>query len=555
MKKLILSLGFAVLASGAFSQIIFTVEEPAGIAGAYTFEGTGTSWGMDLSIPGNNVLDTVVLMDDSLACTPPINNIAGKVALLYRGTCEFGAKALAAQDAGAVGVIIVNNIGGAPIPMGAGAVGASVTIPVVMISDVDGALIRNAMETEDVIVFIGNKTGYFNDDIGFQATNVMRADYGGVPQTVAENGTEFSIKPHAWVFNYGLNDQTGMTLTVTISGTPYNEVVNIPSILSGDSVEINTLPVYAPASWSVGAHTLTYTLAYGTTDEYPSDNELSSTFEITSEILSLARLTDGLPTSDGGTKSGDAEEEFTTCIVYRDANADRLGVDGMYFSASTLATDELTGFDVIVTAYEWNDAFTDLDDPNIAVTLLNPIASGTYSFTGDYQDSVVYAQFDQQAVLENDQRYLFCVTDNTMLIYIGYDSKTKYAANEEANNQPLYPILSDATWYLGGFSGSPVPAIGVKTFPAENLTINENVLEASAFPNPSKDVVTVKINGEGDATLKITDLSGRLVSTQDVKINGGQFTTTVAGMNAGNYVFTLDMSNGTTSRFNVVVAK
>lgn len=65
----------------------------------------------------------------------------GKFALIYRGTCEFGAKALAAQTAGATGVIIVNNLLGVA-GMGAGANGASVTIPVIMVTTEAGDAIN-----------------------------------------------------------------------------------------------------------------------------------------------------------------------------------------------------------------------------------------------------------------------------------------------------------------------------------------------------------------------------------------------------------------------------
>ena len=42
-------------------------------------------------------------------CNPLINNLTGKIAVIYRNTCEFGAKALNAQNAGAIGVIIIKN--------------------------------------------------------------------------------------------------------------------------------------------------------------------------------------------------------------------------------------------------------------------------------------------------------------------------------------------------------------------------------------------------------------------------------------------------------------
>ena len=81
--------------------------------------------------------------DENDACEPITNagEIDGNVAVLRRGVCEFGFKALAAQNAGAIAVIVVNNQEGAPIVMAGGVDGESVTIPVLMVSDVVGELI------------------------------------------------------------------------------------------------------------------------------------------------------------------------------------------------------------------------------------------------------------------------------------------------------------------------------------------------------------------------------------------------------------------------------
>lgn len=77
------------------------------------------------------------------ACDPITNgvSIAGKIAVIRRGSCEFGFKSLAAQNEGAVAVIIVNNVPGDPILMGGGAAGGSVTIPCLMVSQADGEAI------------------------------------------------------------------------------------------------------------------------------------------------------------------------------------------------------------------------------------------------------------------------------------------------------------------------------------------------------------------------------------------------------------------------------
>jgi minor extracellular serine protease Vpr len=71
-------------------------------------------------------------------------NMAGKVVLIRRGTCTFAEKAMNAQNAGAAGVIIYNNVPGRFTPTVAP---APVTIPVVAVSDAEGVKIANLLRS------------------------------------------------------------------------------------------------------------------------------------------------------------------------------------------------------------------------------------------------------------------------------------------------------------------------------------------------------------------------------------------------------------------------
>ena len=76
-------------------------------------------------------------------CTAISTSLAGKIALIDRGVCEFGTKALNAQKARAIGVIIANDRAGTTvIPMGPGADGKFVKIQAVMISQNDGTELK-----------------------------------------------------------------------------------------------------------------------------------------------------------------------------------------------------------------------------------------------------------------------------------------------------------------------------------------------------------------------------------------------------------------------------
>jgi subtilisin family serine protease len=76
-------------------------------------------------------------------------SLAGRIALIDRGDCLFVDKVQRAQDAGAVGVIMVNNVGGPPITMG-GTPLSMVTIPAVMISLDDGARLKAHLDEHPV---------------------------------------------------------------------------------------------------------------------------------------------------------------------------------------------------------------------------------------------------------------------------------------------------------------------------------------------------------------------------------------------------------------------
>ncbi|NOT34153.1 MAG: T9SS type A sorting domain-containing protein [Candidatus Eisenbacteria bacterium] len=130
------------------------VSTPPGIAG--TYNAGNASFGASLAIP---VSGTVVLMEDGVApindgCEALVNGaaLAGNIAIVDRGLCAFVLKAQAAQAAGAIGLIVVNNVAG-PAPA-LGGVDPSITIPVLSLSQADGNLVKANLP--GVTVTIGN---------------------------------------------------------------------------------------------------------------------------------------------------------------------------------------------------------------------------------------------------------------------------------------------------------------------------------------------------------------------------------------------------------------
>ena len=87
----------------------------------------------------------------TLGCNPITAAVAGKIALMDRGTCGFVVKAKNAQNAGAIGAMIANNNGGSAI--GLGGADVTVTIPTIGLSAADGAAIKAATSAVAVEFF------------------------------------------------------------------------------------------------------------------------------------------------------------------------------------------------------------------------------------------------------------------------------------------------------------------------------------------------------------------------------------------------------------------
>jgi hypothetical protein len=131
-----------------FGVPALTITAPAGIAGSYEV-GTA-SFGAPLTAAG--VAGTIVQALDAAdpsgpsttdGCTPLTNAaaVAGKIALVDRGTCGFIVKAANLQAAGAIAMIVADNAPGSP-PAGLGGVDPALTIPSVRVTITDGGLIK-----------------------------------------------------------------------------------------------------------------------------------------------------------------------------------------------------------------------------------------------------------------------------------------------------------------------------------------------------------------------------------------------------------------------------
>ena len=575
MKRILLSLALSagcVLTSQA--QVVVAVQEPANIVGSYehTYATIASGWGVsDLTIPANAVVDTLAMVDDgtaadSLGCGPLVNgaDVAGKIAFIYRGTCEFGEKAISAENAGAVAVIIVSNVSDpvAGFNMLPASQGANVTIPVVMITQADGALIRAEMDAgNDVVAFIGNKTGFFADDIGMTAGDILMSEYTAKPALIAQDDTEFDVMPGAWVRNFGNGDQVGITLNVTVEqngSTLYDETSAGVDILSGDSAFL-TVPTFSQSSYS-GFYTMTYTAAIGgggITDEFDGDNTFVTRFFIDSlwSYADIDPVTE-LPVPPAHYRPTGNTTGFTACTHFQDPNASRLGALGIYTSTTKSGTDSVTGEFIEANLYEWNDVFTGLSDPNIQVLDINTIATGEYNYLSDQNGEVIYIPFDVPVSLVDDQRYLFCVTTFTDQLFVGYDDYYDYDENTTMYDQPVSVLEDGGSWFVLGF-GTDLTCAVTPLLGANDVSVNDrDRVDLTPYPNPTAQEVRIPLQGlNGNAELTVRDMTGKVVLDQEVTLGGEVLVVPADRFRNGTHLFDLRLRDGRRSTFRVVVTR
>jgi hypothetical protein len=135
----------------AFGIPVVFINSPSSIAGRYN--ANLPSYGPEPSAAGltGNIVQAMDPSDTggmstTDACSPLTNAaaVAGNIAIVDRGSCSAKIKTLNAQNAGAIGVIVVNNVAGSPAPGFADdtTVTTPITIPTLTLTQPDGNTIK-----------------------------------------------------------------------------------------------------------------------------------------------------------------------------------------------------------------------------------------------------------------------------------------------------------------------------------------------------------------------------------------------------------------------------
>lgn len=581
MKKLLLSIGaITAFSASVNAQVIAKVLEPADIAGNKQMSwGETATWGNtpDFNIAGTFIVDTLALAIDNSAASGnnPLGGhayiyegcnafsnasaVAGKIAVVYRGSCEFGKKAFNAQNAGAIGVIILNR-DQEVIAMGAGADGPNVTIPVVMLNTSDGVAIRQKLDANiDVIALLGNKQNANQNDLGFLSEGALPPPFS----TISSAYQTINFAPFLEVFNYGSDNQASCTANAKIVGpgssTVYDQTVTY-SLNSGDNNFIATgnaqeFPEWAPTSPAIGDYTLTYTVSPGASDEDESDNTITYNFTITDNKISLAPSTGGTMISNSYPSNSGGIYRACMTLDLPSTFPSNSGITkfSFYPEADTAVYKDLAGTNILLNVYEWSDT-SGVDgfitQVGSSVETLLPSQSSTrqlHSHTMSFAESIP---------LVGDQLYLVCLeTSAGTDISFGYDNKTDYSLYTRAGIKYAGPILVNQngtdTWFRGAWSGVSALSLAIELDELSSISEN-NELVASVFPNPANDVVNVRMNATGNVTIVATDVSGKTVINKTTVLTNNTASVSTENLEPGMYIFTINTEAGQSTKVNVV---
>ncbi len=223
-----------------------TINSPSNLAGTYM--ASSAAFGPEL--PAIPITADLVVLEDAVSptsdgCDSIVNaaQLNGKIVLIDQGTCSFAEKVLAAQNAGAVAVVIVNNLGFLFV-MG-GTPSSPITIPSIMILPSSANPIKTELLSGPVSGSIDN-AGISDKDSDLD-NGIIAHEYGhGISTRLTGGGSNSGCLHNAEQMGEGWSDWFGLMLTLE-PGDQGTDVRGIGTYVKG---EPNTGPGIRPAPYS-----------------------------------------------------------------------------------------------------------------------------------------------------------------------------------------------------------------------------------------------------------------------------------------------------------------
>jgi hypothetical protein len=511
-------LGSAQINSDSPYPTIFEVLAPSNIAGSYGY-GTQTAnadvpdnWGPILNETVSGELAWAFTLADSLACEAVVTDLTGKMALIRRGACDFSQKVYNAQQAGAIGAIIVNHYDNVDDNANTlvGMLGitnaADVTIPAIFISRATGELITAELDAGNTVQ-VSFTVNTFYDPVGSFSWHT--------PLSEAIEFDNFRV-------NF-VNPSTTDAIEVTVNAT-----ITAPG---GTQTALSGTEMVGPAADSI----INIDGSYLPTE--PGEYSVIFNNTLTDETVETGFvMTDYTYALDNGDVSLDAGPSMDLFInsnlVYQTANLVLCDEDGATASFVSFglsnAADVFTGDPaadaITVIVYDADADENDFIDFSSSPSFndLTPVAFANYTLTGNEGATELvtveledFVDGDNLVSLKpNGAYYVSIAYDGTLA---GTGIAPRFLASDPIPylNFPSTPLQLDQ-FYTGWSDRQVAIRLHLDGF------VNTRDIEAlaadqvSVFPNPAQDFINLQFSLEQTAEridVGLMDMNGKLLGS------------------------------------------
>ncbi len=606
-------LGLLDTANAQLRRSSFRVDAPASIEGYKIIDEidstSASPWGtgIDSIWEGYTVAYDPANADGCVAFAP--NYFDGKFALIFRGGCEFGAKALAAQNAGAKGVIIVNNLLGV-VGMGAGAAGLQVEIPVVMVTTADGQAMRDQITAgNNVVVSLTDwrfdptvnpiDVGFLSDGPVFPIARAIPEHQVSTAKGIVDN--EFRLFAGSRFYNFSVNTWDSLyqrgelsyrSSLTTGAFTPKdtNDILwtfNAPGVESTDSVITVAIDTVGGVEQGfllddelIGTYRMENSMSVENTGAgevgLPALNNVNTyDFAINDSIYSKCEydFTKKRPVVNSYVNATNAE--WGPILYFR--NGGYIAKTAQVVIMRDVITDSVfAAQNVDVKLYKWSDDIGGAGEGVLDyATEIDEVGFGSYALTST--DIVPIEGLALNIPLENSlstntpiqldelSKYWLTVTvvGGTGGFGIGTDYYSDYSANLNLGLSEGSVLNTTTGTFGGGFANAGSPSIALVTVPLPAVAngINDvNVLQnaVKVYPNPVKNVLNISLDlptESRNVTIEVVDVTGKVISsTSKSSITNGNFGFNTSSLANGTY-FVRVIANNASTQIKFVVSK
>jgi len=456
------------------------------------------------------------------------SSLNGKIAVLFRGSCQFSIKTWLAENNGAEAVLLINHTANDIAPgMGGGDSANVVNIPIVSLSYEDGNYLLKQMEKGPVVVRIGNDRSNLSYDIMTKKSRCL--------------GPPLRTMPYNMFFEYSVTSMyNNESISITNTGSQDLEFKHWTTLEDQSSVichsnkkldysyfndyqiladivfdSIDPLPSFFQ-QLPQGQHVFT-TVLESNLDEDTTNNKVSFPLFF-NNVASLARTDPSNGEIIANFYPSEHDSSYISCMYIDPSLNLNVNPEGVYFSISK--DDGLVGGEQIEL-----EIYSDLSS--------SPIFNDTYTCPSDtLNKKIIYHPITQT----NVEGYVCLKTENPSVKF-GYDSVPNYLSDYvydideqrfllgDGMNRRFNPVQIDGVWdEFYGWGRVKALSLGIKYSSPQNIAENK-AIKTELFPNPTKDIVTISVaDFNGNIFTEVYDIVGnKLQSTSETTISLGDY--------------------------------